>query len=75
MLSLTFVPAAVALFLRGDIEEKENLVMRRRARLLRAGAALRIALAHRRWSRRGGVRRALRLARLAHGRRVHPQSR
>jgi cobalt-zinc-cadmium resistance protein CzcA len=29
VLSLTFVPAAVALFLRGDIREKENLVMRK----------------------------------------------
>jgi cobalt-zinc-cadmium resistance protein CzcA len=42
VLSLTFVPAAVALFLRGDIKEKENLVMRQSRRLY--APALRMAL-------------------------------
>lgn len=48
VLSLTFVPAAVALLLRGDIREKENLVMRRARSayqpLLRGALRWRVAL-------------------------------
>ena len=43
LLSLTFVPAAVALFVRGKVAEHENVVMRARAAHLRAAAARRAA--------------------------------
>ena len=76
VLSLTFVPAAVALFLRGKIEEKDNVIVARAPsastrRVLDVALRLRVAVL-------GGavaVRRAVRLAGLAHGLGVHPEPR
>ncbi len=45
ILSLTAVPAAVALFVRGRVAERENIIMRSLRRLYEP--ALRVALAHR----------------------------
>lgn len=44
LLSITFVPAAVAIFIRGRVEEKDNLVMRSARRSY--APALRFSLAH-----------------------------
>jgi cobalt-zinc-cadmium resistance protein CzcA len=70
ILSVTFVPAAIALFVTGKVKEEEGLVMRARAGLC-AGAGLGAwagALVRRRrcwWSARAAGQ--------PHGQRVHPQ--
>ena len=76
LLSLTFVPAAVALFLGGRVAEKENRVMQWAQPPLcaaaGAGRCARRALGDR---RRAGAGGGLRAAGHAAGLRVHPQPR
>ena len=73
LFSITFVPAAVAIFVTGKVSEHENLFMRmaKRAYL----PLLRLAIDNRGRGRRHGRdhRHRQRRRRLAHGRRVHPE--
>ncbi len=73
--SVTFVPAAVAIFMSGKVSEKENFFMRGAKSLYRP--LLRIAIAQPRAGRerRGRACVAQRSPRLAHGERVHPEPR
>ena len=75
LLSLTFVPAAVAVLVRGKVAERENVIMRGAHRLYEP--LLRFALRFRVSTVAAGVLVvvARRLARVAHGQRVHTESR
>ena len=75
ILSVTFVPAAVALFVTGRVEEKENRAMQWARKVYRPRIGLRAGEPGADGSCCGGRGGAERAARHAHGRRVHAQPR